>query len=133
MQKLGREQPPLSQGQRRQPKVPGCSTGVAARSYPTSEVRGGGRDELPHSRGQRLRLRQGTTLPRSGAVVKRTYLMLEVRGGDQEEQPHIQGAVAVGRGGPRGATPHPRSEGVAMRRYPSSKERSSGCALLQEP
>ena len=39
-----------SQGQR--PRVPGCdSAGMAERSYPTSEVRGGGREELPHVQG----------------------------------------------------------------------------------
>ena len=36
-------------------------------------------------------------------------------------------------GGPRGATPRSRSGGVAMRRYPSSKVRSSDCALLEQP
>ena len=41
------------------------------RSYPASEVRGGGREELPH-----------TPTP-------------EARGGSREEQPHVQGAVAV--------------------------------------
>ena len=32
--------------------MPGClGTGVAERSYPTPEVRGGGREELPHVQG----------------------------------------------------------------------------------
>ena len=32
--------------------MPGCdSAGAAKRSYPTSEVRGGGREELPHVQG----------------------------------------------------------------------------------
>ena len=34
---------------------------------------------------------------------------------------------------PRGAIPHWRSGTVAVRRYPSSKVRSSGCALLEQP
>ena len=38
-----------------------------------------------------------------------------------------------GAGGPRGATPRSRSGGAAVRRYPSSKVRSSGCALLEQP
>jgi len=42
-------------------------------------------------------------------------------------------AMGVGAGGPRGATPCSRSGGAAMRRYPSSKVRSSGCALLEQP
>ena len=37
----------------------------------------------------------------------------------------------AGAGGPRG--PHSRSGGAAMRRYPSSKVRSSGWALLDQP
>ena len=35
-------------------------------------------------------------------------------------------------GGLRGATPHSRSGGAAVRRYPSSKVRSSSCALLEQ-
>ena len=39
----------------------------------------------------------------------------------------------AGAGGPRGAIPRSRSGGAAVRRYPSSKVRSSGCALLEQP
>ena len=40
-----------SQGQR--PRVPGCdSAGMAERSYPTSEVRGGGQEEIPLIQGK---------------------------------------------------------------------------------
>ena len=42
------------------------------RSYPTSEVRGGGREEISHA-----------PTP-------------EARGGGWEDQPHIQGAMAAG-------------------------------------
>ena len=45
--------------------------GVAERSYPTSEVRGHGWEELPHAP------------------------MPEARGGSWEDQPHVQGAVAA--------------------------------------
>ena len=61
---------------------------------------------------------------------KKEYLLINAKH-RWEEQPHLQGAVAV-QGGPRGATPCSRSGGVAMRRYPSSKVRSSGCALLEQ-
>ena len=44
---------------------------AAERSYPTSEVRGNGREEILHA-----------PTP-------------EARGGGQEDQPHIQGAVAA--------------------------------------
>ena len=39
----------------------------------------------------------------------------------------------MGAGGPRGAIPHWRSGRAAVRRYPSSKVRSNGCALLEQP
>ena len=41
--------------------------------------------------------------------------------------------LLLGEGGLQGATPRSRSGGAAMRRYPSSKVRSSGCALLEQP
>ena len=51
---------------------PSPGSGAAAeRSYPASEVRGGGREELPHAR------------------------MPEARGSGREEQPHVQRAVAA--------------------------------------
>ena len=51
--------------------------GSNERSYPTSEVRGSGQEELPHA-----------PSPRPGAAS-------EVRGGGQEDQPHVQGAMAA--------------------------------------
>ena len=38
----------------------------------------------------------------------------------------------AGAGGPRGAITHWRSGRAAVRRYPSSKVRSNGCALLEQ-
>ena len=35
--------------------------------------------------------------------------------------------------GPGGAIPHSKSGGAVVRRYPSSKVRSSSCALLEQP
>ena len=68
----------------------------------------------------------------SGAAAKRSYPTPEVRGGGREEQPHIQGTAAALGAGPRGATPRSRPGGAAVRRYPSSKVRSSSCALLEQ-
>ena len=52
LQKHGREELPLAQGQRQQPRVPGCvGTGAAERRYPTSEIRGGSREEQAHVQG----------------------------------------------------------------------------------
>ena len=63
------------------------------RSYPTSEVRGGGQEELLHVQGQGRRSRvpgfDGT------GAADRSYPTSEVRGSGQEDQPHFQGAVAA--------------------------------------
>ena len=68
----GQEELPHVLGQGQQPRVADCdSAGMAERSYPASEARGDGWEELPHA------------------------LTLEARGGGQEEQPHVQGAVAA--------------------------------------
>ena len=57
------------------------------------------------------------------------------RGGVQEELPHIQGVAAARaqEGREELAIPHSRSGGLAVRRYPLFKVRSSGCALLEQP
>ena len=79
------------------------------------------------------RPRGATLCPRSGVAAKRSYPMPEARGCGREEQPHLQrGGGCTGAGGPRGAIPRSRSEGAVVRRYPSSKVRSSGCALLEQ-
>ena len=65
------------------------------RSYPTSEVRGGSREELPHVRGQGQRPGEATTCPKSGAAAERSYPVSEVRGSGREELPHVQEAVAA--------------------------------------
>ena len=59
----------------------------------------------------------------------------EVRGLVQQLRgatPHPRSGGCMGAGGPRGATPRSRSGGVAVRRYPSSRVRSSSCALLEQ-
>ena len=60
------------------------SVGAAERSYPASEVRGGGREEMPHA----PRLRPGVAAGRSNPRP-------EARGGGRGDQPHVQGAVAA--------------------------------------
>ena len=72
-------------------------------------------------------------LAAAGVAAKRGYPTSEVRDSGQEEQPHFQGAAAARQGGLRGDTPRSRSGGEVVRRYPSSKVRSSGCALLEKP
>ena len=87
-----------------------------------------GQDELPHVRSQG----QQPRVPgcNGAGTAKRSYPVSGARGGSQEDQPPRSGGCA-GAGGPRGAIPHSRSGGVAVRRYSSSKVRSSGCALLE--
>ena len=63
------EELPHIRGEGQKPGGPHAQRVVAKRSYPTSEVRGGSREKLPH-----------TPTP-------------EARGGNWEEQPHVQGAV----------------------------------------
>ena len=117
----GREELPHVRGQGWQPRgatpcsrsswrlrVPGCDrAGAVERSYPMSEARGRGQEELPTARGQGWRPRQATAHPRSSGC--------------------------TGTGGPRGAIPHSRSGMAAVRRYPLPKVRSSSCTLLEQP
>ena len=82
------------------------SGAAVGRSYPAPEVRGGGREELPHVQG-RGGGREELPCPRgqgryprvpgcdSTGAAKRRYLTPEVRGSGLEEQPHIQRAEAV--------------------------------------
>ena len=69
------------------------SEAAAERSYPTSEVRGGGQE----CQAVMAQERQGgaTPCPRSGVAARRSYPMPDARGVSREEQPHVQGAVAV--------------------------------------
>ena len=128
------------------PRVPGCDgAGTAQRSYPTSEVKGGGQEELPRIQGQGRWLRvPGCD---SAGAAQRSYPTSEVRGSGREELPHardqgrrLRGAPphprsggCTGTGGPRGTIPRSRSGGAAVSRYPSSEVRSRGCALLEQP
>ena len=125
---------------------------AAERSYPASEV-SGGREETPCVWGQGQWRRGATLRPRPVAAGRR-HPMSEIRRG-QEKPPHARGqggwpwgatpsprpGPAAGRsnprsctgtGGPRGAIPRWRSGTAAVRRYPSSKVRSSDCALLEQ-
>ena len=111
--------------------MPGCvATGVAERSYPMSEVRGGCREELPHVRGQGWRPRRATPHPRSGEAsersnptskeqqlhgqrrAERSYSMFKVRKGIPEEIPQAKEQRL-------------RFAGAAVKRYPTPKVRET--------
>ena len=97
----------LAQGQGQQQRVPCCTgTGLAERNYPRPKVR---------------------------VEAERRYHMPQVRGGGRGEQPRSKEQQLHRRRRAKGATPCPRSGGVAVRRYPSSKVRSSSCTLKEQP
>ena len=118
-------------------RVPDCeSAGTAKRSYPASEVgarprgdtprpkpeaRGGWRKELTYAPKPKARGGRREELPHDP--------MPEARVGGREDQPHVQGAMAVWAQEGLEELSHGR---VVVRRYPSSKVRSSGCALLEQ-
>ena len=99
---------PHIRGQGQWQRVSGCyGAETAERSYPASQVRGGGREEQSQARGQGRRPGGPTPHPRSRGCLG---------AGGLEELSHVEG-----------------QEGAALRRYPSSKVRSRGCALLEQP
>ena len=57
---------------------------AAERNYPTSEVRGGGQEELPHA-----------PKPEARGGDRKSYSTPEARGSGWEDQPHVQGAVGA--------------------------------------
>ena len=74
--------------------------GSNERSYPKSEVRGGGWEQIPHAPRLRLGATGGRSYPtslspRPRAVAGRSNRMTEARGGGPEDQPHVQEAVAA--------------------------------------
>ena len=128
------------QGQGQKPGGPQARRAAAKRSYPTSEVRGSGW-ECQTAMAQE-QLRGATPRPRSGAAAGRNYpTPPSPRPGAAagRNNPTTQGQGqrprgpapcprshgCEGAGGPRGAIPRWRSGRAAVRRYPSSKVRSS--------
>ena len=60
------------------------------------------------------------------SVAERSYPTPDVRGS-------VRSGVCMAAGGPRGATSCSRSGGAAVKTYPLSKVRSSGCTFLEQP
>ena len=63
------------------------SGAVAERRYPASEVRGGGREEIPYAPKPEARGSGQEELPHAPTP--------EAKGGGREDQPHVQGALAA--------------------------------------
>ena len=79
----------------------------------------GGREELPHARGQGRRLRGATPGPRAAAAhwrrrAERSYSTFKVRRGGGEERPLVQGKEQL-----------LRFAGAAVKGYPTSKVRET--------
>ena len=94
------------------------SGAAAERSFPTSKLRGGGREELPHAPGQGQRPRGATPPPRSGCCgarrAERSYSTFKVRRGGHEKVPLVQGKEQW-----------LRFAGAALKRYPTSEVRET--------
>ena len=130
----GQKELPHIWGQGQRPRMPDCDgAGIAERSYPTYEVRGAAERRYTASEVRGGRWEELLHAPTPKA-----------RGSSWEEQPHARGQGrwlggptphrgCTGTGGPRGAIPHWRSGRAVVRRYPSSKVRSIGCTLLEQP
>ena len=150
------------QGQRpRVPDCDGAGTAEKELLYVHGH-RGGGREEIPSVRGQGRRAGGTTPHPHAGGQGRRaggaTHAQgqelrreelpasedmgssqeklphapkPEAKGGGGEEQPHIQGAVAAR--AQEGLEELSHIGRVAVRKYPSSKVRSNGYALLEQP
>ena len=83
----------LSAAERPKPGGPHTGRAAAKRSYPTSEVRGSGRECQAATVQEQTR--GATPRPRPRVVSGRSNPTPEARGSGQEKQPHIQGAVAA--------------------------------------
>ena len=69
---------------------------------------------------------------RSGTAAGRTQPESEARGGGREEQPYIQGVMAVRAQEGLEEPSYVEGQEVWREEIPSSKVRSSGCALLEQ-
>ena len=92
---------------------------AAKRNYHTPEVRGSGREELPHTQGQGLQLRGATPCPRSSGCTgcrkaERSNFTFKVRRGGHEEILLVQGKEQ-----------RLRFAGAAVKKYPTSKVRET--------
>ena len=103
--KCSREEPPHVRGQGQEPGGPHTRRATAKRSYPASEVRGGGREEQPHIQ---------------GAVAARAQEGLE-------ELPHVEGQEGGSEEIPLilGKEQWLHFAGAAVKRYPMPKVREN--------
>ena len=129
--------------------IPRPRSGAAAKST-RLQWRRTGCEELPRIQAHAGRPGGVTRCPRSGAAAGRNYptpLSLRPGAAAGRSNPHTRdqgrwpggptprprSRGCMGAGGARGAIPRLRSGRAAVRRYPSSKVRISGCALLEQP
>ena len=135
--KRGREVLPHVRSQGQKPGGPHARRATAKRNYPTSKVRGSGR-ECQAATAQKRR-RGATPCLRSGGLAERSYPASEV-GGRREELPRVRGQgrrlggdtprpQAGGQGRRQGGTtprPHALGQGL-LPGGPTPRPRSRGC------
>ena len=112
----GREKLPHILGHVQKPGGPHARGVVAKRSYPTSQVRGSGR-ECQAAMAQEWP-KGANPYPRSGVAAERSYPMSEIRASSLECQ------AAIAQEQLRGATPDPSPGEAAGRSYPMPEARS---------
>ena len=93
--KHGREELPHVRGQGQKPGGSHAQRAAAKRSYPTSEVRGSGRECQAATTQEPPRRATQSEVRGSGQEELPYAPTPEARGGSLEDQPHVQGAVAV--------------------------------------
>ena len=103
--------------------MPGCcGAGTAERSYPASEVRGGGREETPHVQGQGQQ-GEATSHPRPGVVTLRSHPKPEARGSSWEEPPTPEASASGREEQIKGAVAEQAQEGLEELSHVEGQER----------
>ena len=110
-----REEPPHVRGQGQKPGGPHAQRAVAKRSYPTSKVRGSGREYQTVTAQERPR--EATPHPRSGRGGPEEIPSVRGQGWQREELPCVRGQ------GWRRENPASEVRGDDKRSYPASKIR----------
>ena len=120
--KRGQEEPPHVRGQGQKPGGLHARSAADKRSYPTSEVRGRGREYQTAMAQEQLR--GATPPPRSGWVAERRYPASEIRGGDERSYPASKVRGSGWEELPH--TPKPKAWGGGQEKQPTPEARGSG-------
>ena len=135
--KCAREEPPHIWSQGQKPGGPHARRAAAKRSYPTSEVRGSGRECQTPMAQERLRWPRGATpCPRSEVTAGKSYsIPLSPRPGAAAGRNNPMSKEWWLRGRRRAYRSHPtlKVRKGSSEDIPLSKVRSSSCTFLEQP